>query len=86
MPSAGTDPETLLIRTTVVSVALQALIGRLVGDGILDAGDLVAMREIGLQLAADLMDQGGSGAQVAGERMEREVDAWWDVAGTLGGQ
>ena len=29
MPSAGTDPETLPIRTTVVSVAVQLLIVRL---------------------------------------------------------
>ncbi len=85
MPSAGTDPESILIRTTVVSVALQSLIGRLTADGILDAGDLVAMREVGLQLAADLRDQGGTGSQVAGDRLARAVDAWWDATGQLGG-
>ncbi len=85
MPSAGTDPETLLIRTTVVSVALQSLIARLAADGLLDTGDLVAMREVGLQLASDLRDQGGSGSQIAGARMAREVDGWWDAVSALGG-
>lgn len=85
MPSAGTDPETLLIRTTVVSVALKALIARLTADGVLDAGDLVAMREVGLQLASDLCEQVGTGAQVAGARLAREVDAWWDAVAALGG-
>jgi hypothetical protein len=85
MPSFGTDPETLLIRTTVVSVALQSLIGRLMADGRLDGGDLVAMRETGLQFAADLRAQSDSASQVAGARMEREVVVWWDTAEMLGG-
>ena len=44
----------MLIRTTVVSLAVQALIERLLLQGMLNTGDLTAMREMGLRLAADL--------------------------------
>ena len=37
MPSPGTDPETLLTRTTAVSLALQALVERLLLNGVLTA-------------------------------------------------
>ena len=81
MAYGGTDAETLLIRTSVISVALQALIGRLIADGTLDKGDLVAMREVGMELAADLRASG----VVAGELMSREVEAWWSAAESLSG-
>ena len=83
MPSPGTYSETLLIRTTVVSAALQALVGRLVADGVLDQGDLVAMREVGLELASDLAGQ--SGRDELGRRLSAEAEAWWSAAESLAG-
>ena len=77
----GTDPETMLLRTTVVSLALQALIDRLLLQGTLTATDLAAMRDMGLQLADDLQAQAGSLPQVGGARLAGEVMAWWDVLG-----
>jgi len=68
----------MLIRTTVISVAVQALIARLLMSGALSQGDIVVMRETGLQLAADLAELGGK--QLSGERMTSEVEAWWDTA------
>ena len=79
MKYVGTDPETMLTRTTVVSLALQALIERLLLQGTLNNGDLTAMRDMGLQLAADLQAQSGTLPQIGGARLEREVRAWWDV-------
>lgn len=79
---AGTDPETMLTRTTVVSLALQALIERLLLQGTLTTEDLTAMRDMGLQLAADLKAQSGTIPQIGGARLEREVRTWWNVIGT----
>lgn len=75
--------EGMLVRTTVVSVALQALVKRLVLNGTLSQADLLAMREMGLQVVADLRLLGGAGAQIAGDWMEREVAAWWDMLETI---
>lgn len=36
MLSPGAEAETMLVRTTVVSVALQALVARLMTKGVLD--------------------------------------------------
>ncbi len=74
----------MLVRTTVVSLALQALVGRLVANGTLGKADLAAMRDIGSQLAADLQAHGGSGAQIGGARLQGEMAAWWDVADAMG--
>lgn len=82
MRYTGADPETMLTRTTVVSLALQALIERLLLQGTLNTGDLTAMRDMGLQLAADLQAQAGTVPQIGGARLEREVRTWWDVVGT----
>jgi len=83
MASPGAELEAMLVRTTVVSLALQTLIGRLVSNGTLDKADLAAMRETGLELAADLQAYGGTGAQIAGARLEGEMAAWWDVADAM---
>ena len=82
MASPGTDPETMLARTTVVSLALQALLGRLLLHGILTPHDLVAMRKLGLDLAEDMRAHGATGAQVGADRLEREIMAWWEVMDT----
>ena len=84
MASPGAEPETMLTQTTVVSCALQTLVGRLVLNGTLNKADLLAMRRTGLQLAADLRAHGATGAQVAGERLEGAMGAWWDMAVALG--
>lgn len=84
MASPGAELEAMLVRTTVVSLAPQALVGRLLANDTLGKADLVAMRDIGSQLAADLQAHGGSGAQIGGARLDGEMDAWWDVADAMG--
>src|SRR5437868_6089578 len=81
MHFSGSSADTLLVRTTTVSLALQALIERLLLRGVLDTSDLAAMRDMGLQLADDLQAHGGTFPQVGGARLQREVVAWWDVIG-----
>ena len=85
MVCPGAELNNLLVRTTVVSLALQTLVGRLVANGTLDKADLVAMRETGLQFAAGLRAHGGIGPQIGGARLDGEVAAWWEVADLLGG-
>ena len=79
----GAELDAMLVRTTVVSLALQTLIGRLVSNGTLDKADLMAMRKTGSELAADLQAHGGTGAQIAGARLEGEMAAWWDVTDAM---
>ena len=81
MPIDELEYEVMRYRSTVVSVALQALIGRLTTSGTLDHGDLVAMREIGLELAADLGR--AKGRPEIGARLTAETDAWWNAVGSL---
>ncbi len=83
MASPGAELEAMLVRTTVVSLALQTLVGRLVANGTLDKADLAAMRDIGAQLAADLQAHSDSGAQIGGARLQGEMAAWWDVADVI---
>ncbi len=73
MPTPGTDPETILARTTVVSLAVQALLERLLLAGTLTADDLVAMRKFGLDLTEDLREHGATGAR---------GDARWQILPT----
>lgn len=84
MASPGAELEAMLVRTTVVSLALQALVGRLVANGTLGKADLAPMRDIGSQLAADLQAHGGNGAQIGGAQLQGEMAAWWDVAEVMG--
>ena len=80
----GAELDAMLVRTTVVSLALQTLIGRLVSNGTLDKADLATMRETGSELAAALQAHGGTGAQIAGARLEGEMAAWWNVTDAMG--
>jgi len=49
MAFPGAELEAMVVRTTVVSLALQAPVGRLVSNGTLGKADLAAMRDIGSQ-------------------------------------
>ena len=81
MRSAGSDPEALLTRLSAVSLAVQALIERLIQSGKLEPSDLVQMREFGLELADQMQAVGNSHVQVSGARVEDEVRAFWEPLG-----
>ena len=81
MASPGIDPETLLARHTVVSLAVQALIERLLLSGVLTPPDLVQLREFGLQFADQLQQRGPTGVKIGDDRLEAEIRAWWDPMG-----
>ncbi len=80
MNSPGAETEAMLVRTTVVNLALQTLVGRLVSNGTLNRADLLAMRETGLQLAADPQRHRRPGRRrPAGGLMA----AWWNMADAM---
>ena len=81
MASPGTDLEAMLARTTAVSLALQALVERLLLAEVLKPDDLLEMRRFGLELADDMRAHGSTGAQVGAARLELEIVAWWDATG-----
>ena len=68
MGSPGAEPKVMLARTTVVSLALQTLVGRLVSNGTVNRADLLVMRKTGLQLTADLRTHGAASVQGAEAR------------------
>lgn len=67
-----TDPERMAARLITVDLAVQALIERLLLAGTLDPSDLLAMRELGVQLAAELKEP---------FQVEQEVRSFWSVFG-----
>ena len=81
MTSFGTDLELLLARHTVVSLAVQALIERLLLAGVLTPPDLVQLREFGLHWADHLKQYGSTVIQVEVDLLETEIREWWDPMG-----
>ena len=80
MASPGAGSEAMLARMTVVSVALQALVGRLVSNGTLNRADLLAMRETRRKLATDPRAHSLASAQVAGDQRNGDMAACWCMA------
>lgn len=83
MPSPGTDPEWMLARMTALSLVAQGTLERLILSGKLDLADLDGIKQFALDLTVDLKAHSSSGAQVAGERVEDEVHAFFAAMGYL---
>ena len=83
MPSPGTDPEWMLARMTALSLVVQGTLERLILSGKLDLADLDGIKQFALNLTGDLKAHSSSGAQVAGERVEDEVHAFFAAMGYL---
>ncbi len=81
MAALDTDSETLLARHTAVSLAVQALVERLLLASVLTPRDLVQLREFGLQWADHLKQYGSTGIQIDGDRLDAEIREWWDPMG-----
>ena len=79
MESDKVNLETILIRATVVSLAVQNLLGCLKARGILSVADFVIMRDQAMEVAEDMQELGASDLQVRGRRLEAEIEVWWDA-------
>ncbi len=76
MASPDATLEHLLIRTTTLGVVLQ---GVLVELHAFDPASTGRIRRRALDLAADLQAHSGSGAQVGGERLDADIQAFLGV-------
>lgn len=68
--------EHLLIRTTTLGVVLQGLLCELHS---IDPASTSRIRRLALDLAAALQAHSGSGAQVGGERLDADIQAFLEV-------
>ncbi|MEJ1974774.1 MAG: hypothetical protein WDN49_00740 [Acetobacteraceae bacterium] len=75
----------MLARQTAICLAVQGLVHWMITTGRLDPVELVELREFGLQLSDGLRADGSSAMQIAAERLEAEVRAFWDVLGVPAG-
>jgi hypothetical protein len=73
MAFPGAELDNLLIKQSSTSMLLQALIVELLESGVLTRTNLDQMKQRALSYAAILNGHSGSGAQVAGARIERDL-------------
>lgn len=83
MASPGADPERMLARLTVVSVALHGLLERLILSGTLDLADLGQIKQFAHELAIDLQAYGSTSAQVDGSLVAEEIDDFFGAMSYL---
>jgi len=83
MTTPGTDPEWMLARMNALILVVQGTLDRLIVGGKLDLADLDGIKQIALDLTADLKAHSSSGAQVGGERIEKEVHAFFEAMSYL---
>jgi hypothetical protein len=73
MTFPGENLDNLLTKQAAITMLIQALIAQLQEKGLLTEGDLKKMRARGLGYAQVLKEHGGSGAQIAGGRIEQDL-------------
>jgi hypothetical protein len=74
MAFPGAELDNLLIKQSSTSILLQALIAELVSEGILNKESLGRIKKRSLSFAQILKEHSGSGAQVAGSRIEQDLN------------
>ena len=74
MAFPGADLDNLLIKQSSTSMLLQALIVELVSEGMLTQENLDRIKDRSLGFAQMLKEHSGSSAQVAGSRIERDLN------------
>jgi hypothetical protein len=79
MAFPGSEPDNLLIKQSSSSMLLQALITELVSAGILKQENMMKIKQRSLGYAQMLKEHGGSGAQVAGSRIEQDLMMVFDI-------
>jgi hypothetical protein len=79
MPFPGSDPDNLLIKQSATAMLLQALIAELLATGTLNRENLEKIKERALSYAEILKQHGGSGAQVAGARIQQDLRMVFDI-------
>ena len=73
MAFPGANFDNLLTKQSATTMLIQALVAQLQEKGLLTEVDLQTMRSRALEYAQVLKEHGGSGAQVAGSRIEQDL-------------
>ena len=73
MAYPGANFDELLIKQSATTMLIQALVAQLQEKGLLTQVDLRTMELCALEYAQVLKEHGGSGAQVAGSNIERDL-------------
>jgi hypothetical protein len=73
MTFPGANFDNLLTKQSATTMLIQALVAQLQEKGLLTEGDLQKMRDRALAYAQIMKEHGGSGAQVAGSRIEQDL-------------
>jgi hypothetical protein len=73
----------MLARMTALSLVVQGLLERMILSGQLEPPDLGRIKQFALDLTSDLRAHSATGPQVAAERIEHEVHAFFEAMGYL---
>jgi hypothetical protein len=73
MTFPGANFDNLLTKQSATTMLIQALVAQLQENGVLTEVDLQKMRARALGYANIMKEHGGSGAQVAGSRIEQDL-------------
>ncbi|MCB8884118.1 hypothetical protein ACELLULO517_28155 [Acidisoma cellulosilytica] len=79
MAFPGSNMDNVLTKISAATMALQSLIAQLKENGTLAEGDIDKMQARAMEYAAMLKEHGGSGAQVAGARIEQDLFLFFDI-------
>jgi hypothetical protein len=73
MTFPGANFDNLLTKQSATTMLIHALVAQLQEKGLLTEGDLQKMRDRARAYAQIMREHGGSGAQVAGSRIEQDL-------------
>jgi hypothetical protein len=73
----------MLARMTALSLVVQGILERLILSGQFDLADLDGIKRFALDLRLDLKAHSSSGAQIASEGVEEEVNAFFVAMGYM---
>jgi hypothetical protein len=79
MAFPGGNLDNVLTRITASTMVVQSLIAQLKENGVLSEQDIAKMQVRSIGYAAVLKEHGGSGAQVAGSRIEQDLIALFEM-------
>jgi hypothetical protein len=79
MAFPGAELDNLLIKQSSTSMLLHSLIAELVSAGVLNQENIERIKQRSLTSAQMLKEHGGSGAQVAGSRIERDLQMVFEI-------
>jgi hypothetical protein len=75
----GGNLDNVLMKVTASTMMMQSLIAQLKENGVLSEQDIVTMRARAISYSTFLKEHSGSGAQVAGVRIEEDLVALFEM-------